>query len=59
MGWDGETAEQLKLALAEACGLRAAWFFYHIAAVILQVTHECKLFFAFSIASAGGVKNFV
>src|SRR5207247_7800005 len=29
-GWDGEKAEQLKLALSEVCGLRASWLFFNI-----------------------------
>jgi hypothetical protein len=36
IGWDGEKAEQLKLALAEVCGLRASWFFLHIVAILLN-----------------------
>jgi len=40
IGWDGETAEQLKLALPEACGLRASWFLSHIVAILLQVKVE-------------------
>jgi hypothetical protein len=40
--WDGETAEQLKLALPEACGLRTSWFFFHIVAILLQVKTEMQ-----------------
>ncbi|PYU83163.1 MAG: hypothetical protein DMG50_09080 [Acidobacteria bacterium] len=38
IGWDGETMEQLKLALPEVRGLRASRFFFHIVAIILQAT---------------------
>ena len=37
IGWDGETVEQLKLALPEVRGLRASWFCLHIVAILLQV----------------------
>ncbi len=37
IGWDGEKAEQLKLALPEVRGLRASWFCLHIVAIMLQV----------------------
>lgn len=36
LGWDRETVEQLKFALAEACGLRPLRFFFHIVAIMLQ-----------------------
>jgi hypothetical protein len=36
IGWDGEKAEQLKLALPEVRGLRASWFVLHLVAIILQ-----------------------
>jgi len=36
IGWDGEKAEQLKLALPEVRGLRASWFFFYIVAIMLQ-----------------------
>ena len=37
IGWEGETVEQLKLALWEPNGLRTSWFFFHIVAIVLQV----------------------
>jgi hypothetical protein len=43
LGWDGETAEQLKLALPEACGLRTSWFFLHIVAIMLQAKAELQV----------------
>ena len=43
IGWDGETAEQLKLALPEACGLRTSWFFFHIVAIMLQVKTQMQV----------------
>ncbi len=45
IGWDGETAEQMKLALAKACGLRAAGFVCHIVAIILQAKREMQALF--------------
>ena len=42
IGWDGETVEQMKLALTEARGLRAPWFFFHIVVTMLQVKYKCK-----------------
>jgi hypothetical protein len=43
LGWHGETTEQLKLALPEACGLRASWFVIHIVAILLQVKHKMQV----------------
>jgi hypothetical protein len=37
IGWDEETVEQMKHALAETRGLRATWFFFHIVVNMLQV----------------------
>jgi hypothetical protein len=42
--WDGEMAKQFKLALAQACGLRASWFFFHIGELNLQVRIKRKRF---------------
>jgi hypothetical protein len=42
IGWDGEKAEQLKLALPEVGGLRASRFSLHIVAIVLQVTLEMQ-----------------
>jgi len=42
IGRDGETVEQMKLALAKTCGLRAAGFLFHIVALILQVTKKMQ-----------------
>jgi hypothetical protein len=44
IGWDGEMAKQFKLALAEACSLRASWFFFHIGALNQQVTIKTQAF---------------
>jgi hypothetical protein len=40
--WNGETAEQLKLPLSKASGLKASWFLFHIVAIILQVMSKHK-----------------
>jgi hypothetical protein len=40
IGWHGEMAKQLKLALAEARGLRATWFVFHIEEINLQVSDK-------------------
>src|SRR2546429_9980377 len=40
IGRDGETAKQLKLALAEVCGLRATWIVFHMREVNLQVSDK-------------------
>ena len=42
--WDGEMAKQLKLTLAEACGLRTSWFFCHMGALNQQVTIKMQVF---------------
>ena len=58
IAWDGEKAEQLKLALPEVCSLRASWFSLHIVAILLRVKDKCKSFLnakigrSFSTASA-------
>ena len=43
IGGDGEKAEHLKLALPKVCGLRASWFFFHIVAILLQVTVQMQV----------------
>jgi hypothetical protein len=44
--WDGETAKELKLPLAETRGLRASWFFFfHIVVMMLQVRSRCNALF--------------
>ena len=43
IGWDGETMEQLKLALPEVRGLRASWFCLHIVAILLQVSVKIQV----------------
>src|SRR5205809_5810269 len=43
IGWDGEKAEQLKLALPEVRGLRASWFCLHIVAIMLQVKMKMQV----------------
>ena len=45
IGRDGETVEQMKHALAEARGLRAPWFFFHIVVTMLQVKQQCNVLF--------------
>ena len=43
IAWDGEKAEQLKLALPEVCSLRASWFSLHIVAILLQVKEQMQV----------------
>jgi hypothetical protein len=48
IGWQGETLEQLKLALPKARSLRAAWlfwFFLHIVVIMLQVTEKIQVIY--------------
>jgi hypothetical protein len=46
IGRDGETAQELELALAEAGGLRASrFFFFHIVVMMLQVMSQCNTLF--------------
>jgi hypothetical protein len=46
IGRDGETAQELKLALAQAGGLQASrFFFFHIVVMMLQVRPQCNVLF--------------
>ncbi len=44
IGWDGETAEQMKFVLTKTSGPRAARFLFHIVAMMLQDKQKMQAF---------------